>query len=225
MTLLVPPGAFPLSTDSMALAHFIRLPKNARVLDLGSGCGTLGILLCARDPGCAVTGLEISEAAHEAALDNITRNGLASRMDSICTDLRRFPSLFAPGSFSVCISNPPYFSGGPESASYRTARREDCCGAEELIQTGARALKTGGDFFVVLKPERMAQLRALGARYGLECKRLCLLRHREEGPIALILLSFRKGARPGLIIEEWALHHPDGSPTDTYHAIYHSKET
>ena len=31
----LPPGAFPLSTDSMVLAHFARLPKNARVLDLG----------------------------------------------------------------------------------------------------------------------------------------------------------------------------------------------
>ena len=35
-TLEIPEGAFPLSTDSMVLAHFARLPKNARVLDLGS---------------------------------------------------------------------------------------------------------------------------------------------------------------------------------------------
>ena len=35
----LPEGAFPLSTDSMVLSHFVRLPKNARVLDLGSGCG------------------------------------------------------------------------------------------------------------------------------------------------------------------------------------------
>ena len=33
-TLNLPEGAFPLSTDSMVLSHFVRLPKNARVLDL-----------------------------------------------------------------------------------------------------------------------------------------------------------------------------------------------
>ena len=49
-TLNLPEGAFPLSTDSMVLSHFVRLPKNARVLDLGSGCGTLGLLLCAVSP-------------------------------------------------------------------------------------------------------------------------------------------------------------------------------
>ena len=51
-TLSLPADAFPLSTDSMILADFVRLPKNASVLDLGSGCGTLGLLLCAKDPLC-----------------------------------------------------------------------------------------------------------------------------------------------------------------------------
>ena len=60
-TLSLSEGAFALSTDSMCLAHFARLPRNARVLDLGSGCGTLGLLLCSRDPSCRVTGLELSE--------------------------------------------------------------------------------------------------------------------------------------------------------------------
>ena len=64
-------GTFPLSTDSMLLAHFAKLPKNAQVLDLGSGCGTLGLLLCSRDSGCRITGVELSEEAHAAALDNI----------------------------------------------------------------------------------------------------------------------------------------------------------
>ena len=38
-TLELNSDSFPLSTDSMVLAHFARLPKNARVLDLGAGCG------------------------------------------------------------------------------------------------------------------------------------------------------------------------------------------
>ena len=81
-TLELAAGCFPLSTDSMLLAHFARLPRNAQVLDLGSGCGTLGLLLCAKDESCTVTGLEISEKAHEAALENISRNGLSFRLKS-----------------------------------------------------------------------------------------------------------------------------------------------
>lgn len=109
-TLELPSGAFPLSTDSMALAGFVRLPKEARVLDLGSGGGTLGLLLCACHPSCRVIGIEIDSAAHNAALQNIRRNGLEARMNSICGDLRSVP--IPPGSFHCCVSNPPYFTGG-----------------------------------------------------------------------------------------------------------------
>ena len=83
-TLNLPEGAFPLSTDSMVLSHFVRLPRSARVLDLGSGCGTLGLLLCAVNESCRVTGVELSQSAHLAAIDNIRRNGLTTRMESIC---------------------------------------------------------------------------------------------------------------------------------------------
>ena len=62
----LPPGAFPLSTDSILLSGFVRLPKQAQVLDLGSGCGTLGHLLCAKDSGCAVTGVELDTLVEEA---------------------------------------------------------------------------------------------------------------------------------------------------------------
>ena len=132
-TLLVPPDAFPLSTDSVVLGHFVRLPKNARVLDLGSGCGTLGMLLCAKDASCTVTGVELSPQAHQAALENIRANGLDRRMESICADLREVPSRFASGSFSVCVSNPPYFTGGPASVRHPQARHEEQCSLSQLF--------------------------------------------------------------------------------------------
>ena len=114
-TLHCPPETFPLSTDSIVLSGFVRLGAKAKVLDLGSGCGTLGLLLCAKDPGCHITGYEIDPVSHKAALDNIQRNDLSSRFTSICGDLNNISSLVAQNCFSVCISNPPYFSSGIKS--------------------------------------------------------------------------------------------------------------
>ena len=214
-------GAFPLSTDSMVLSHFVRLPRNASVLDLGSGCGTLGLLLCAKDTGCTVTGLELTETAHSMALENIRRNGLEGRMQSIRGDLRQVPERFSPGQFSCCVSNPPYFSGGAASRTLPLARQEESCTAEDLFRSAAWAIKYGGDFFLVHKPERLAQLTAIAAGYHLEAKELCLLRHREGAPVNLILLHFRKGAKPGLKWREIILHNSDGTPTADYREIYH----
>ena len=220
-TLELAEGCFPLSTDSMVLGHFAALPKNAAVLDLGSGCGTLGLLLCAGDPNCRVTGIELSEAAHCRALENISRNGLAHRMASICADLRTVPQLFSPGAFSVCISNPPYFSGGPASKNTPVARREDHCSLKELIHSAAWALKYGGDFYIVHRPERLADIIARAGEENLEAKRLLLVRHRPESDISIIALQLRKGGRPGLKIEEATLFDTKGEPTPFYHNVYH----
>lgn len=220
-TLNLPEGAFPLSTDSMVLSHFVRLPKNARVLDLGSGCGTLGLLLCAVNESCRVTGVELSQSAHLAAIDNIRRNGLTTRMESICVDVRQVPGSFPPGSFDVCVSNPPYFSGGPASRTAALARREDACSPADLFRAAAWALKYGGDFFLVHRPERLGEIIAQAGAFHLEAKRLCLVRHGPGKDVSLILLQLRKGGKPGLAFEELSLTDEAGQPSREYKSIYH----
>lgn len=220
-TLETPPGTFPLSTDSIVLADFIRLPKNATVLDLGSGCATLGLLLCAKDISCTVTGIELEERSHLAALENIKRNQLQDRVKSICNDLRLIPSLVGPGSYSTCVSNPPYFSGGIASNTVPLARRDDSCSLEALFTAAAWALCYGGSFFLVHKPEKLAQLVACASITHLEPKRLCLVRHRPKDKISLILLHCKKGAKPGLLWDELHLFEDNGTPTEHYKKIYH----
>ena len=221
LTLALSPGGFPLSTDSVVLSGFVRLGKNARVLDLGSGCGTLGLLLCAEDPGCRVVGVELDAQAHNAALENIRRNDLSDRLESICADLRAIDRLVSPGSFSVCVSNPPYFSGGPASAAHTAARREDFCTLEDIFRSAAWAVKYGGDFFLVHRPERLAEIFACAATVQLEPKRLCLVRHKPGDSVSLVLLQCRKGAKPGLLWEDLILHESDGSPSGAYRKLYH----
>ena len=168
-----------------------------------------------------MTGVELEEKAHLEALENIRRNQLSSRMESLCADLRSVSERFSPGSFSCCISNPPYFSGGAASRTLATARQEGSCTPDDLFRCGGSLLKFGGDFFLVHKPERLGQLITAAAKYRLEAKRLCLVRHREGAPVNLILIQLRKGAKPGLQWEEIILLHADGSPTPIYQEIYH----
>ena len=201
-----PGRGFPLSTDSMVLADFVRLPRAARVVDLGSGGGLLGLLLCGKAPDCTVTGVELQAEAHQAALDNIARNRL-DRLSSILGDLRQVRTLLPGGVFSSVVSNPPYFSGGLPSAGVAgpQARQEP-----------------GGDCFLVHRPERLADLMALGRQWRLEPKRMQLVRHKPDAPASLVLLQCRRGAKPGLcLLPDLILFHADGSPTSRYREIYH----
>ena len=169
----------------------------------------------------ASPGFELTEHAHRAAQRNIRANGLQSRMESICADLRQIPEALPQGSFSLCVSNPPYFSGGPVSHRTPLARREDGCTLAELLKSAAWALKYGGDLYLVHRPERLGEIIALAAPFHLEAKRLGLLRHAEGQRPSLILLQLRKGGKPGLSWEEITLYDKSGIPTEEYRAIYH----
>ena len=219
-TLELSQGAFPLSTDSMVLSGFVRMPKNAKVLDLGSGCGTLGLLLCANNPSCHVTGVELDQTAHEMALHNAQANGISCRLTSICENISNIPSLIQSGCMTTVVSNPPYFSGGP-AAKLALARRDDLCTMDALMKAAAWSLQYGGDFYLVHRPERLAELFACASKYKLEPKRLLLLRHTAGGPVNLVLVQCRKGAKPGLAWEEEFLFDANGNSSAFRNHIYH----
>ena len=115
----------------------------------------------------------------------------------------------------------PLQYSGPASRAHQTARREDTCSLDTLLASAAWALRYGGDFYLVHRPERLAEIFAKASALHLEPKRLCLLRHKENGPVSLVLIQCRKGGKPGLKWEEWALFDAQGSPTERYNTLYH----
>ena len=90
-----------------------------------------------------------------------------------------------------------------------------------VFKTELDKLTSNSDVLWRRATDRLAEIMTKASNLHLEPKRLCLLRHRENGPISLILLKFRKGGKPGLIITEQALYDTGGSPTAYYKSIYH----
>ena len=220
------PVQFPLSTDSVLLADFAVLPrKHARVADLGAGIGTLGLLLCQKDPSCRVDGLELQPGAAALAPAVIRENGMEGRISVYPGDLRDAAAYLPRGGYDLVVSNPPYFpaGSGAQAASQELAlaRTELGCTLRDVCRAAAALLHTGGRFCLVHRPERLCDVISELRAVRLEPKRLRLVCHRPSVPPSLLLLESRLGGRPGLtILPELVLRGADGRETAEYRRIY-----
>lgn len=220
-------GGFRLGTDSVLLAHFAQFPPCAKVADLGAGCGTLGLLLCASDPQVRVVGVELDETAHCAALENIHENGLEARLSSVLGDVREIKTLLPAGSFDGVIANPPYFPAGSGRKSSRSAlaRSEETLPLASLCHAAAWLLPCGGRFALVHRPERLCDIFCALRGNGIEPKRVQFVRHRANAPVCLVLVEGRRGGAAGLRFEADLIEFTDdGAESEAYRAAYHRGE-
>ena len=228
-TFLYDDGLFRPSTDTFLLGAFPRLRRGMTVCELGAGTGLLSLLLLAREPELTVTGVELQPQAAALAEENAAQDGLDGRFSVIRGDLREHRTLLAHGSFDAVVSNPPYYPVGSgkcaASPALAAARTELTCSLGELCTCAAWLLRSGGRFFLVHKPERLADLMVSLRENRLEPKRLRLVRHRAGGPVSLVLLEARLDGRPGLVFEpDLALFDENGAESEDHKRIYHHQE-
>lgn len=216
-------GPFRLGTDSVLLSQFLTLPPKARVADLGAGCGTIGLLLAARDPHCRITGIELDDTAYKLGIENIALNQL-DRMELLQGDVREISSLLPVGSFDCVVSNPPYFPVGSGKVA-NAYRSELTLNLRELCAAASWLLPSGGRFALVHRPERLCDLIWELRSHRIEPKRIQFVRHTAQAPVCLVLLEGRKDGGPGLqFLPDFIEFHPDGTETEAYRAAYHRGE-
>ena len=155
------------SIEPFLLADFMSLLPGQSVLDIGTGCGIIPILLIQREPGLKITAIEIQDCSQ--AQKNITQNGMEQKITLIHGDFLKEAENLEPESFDHIVSNPPYrkIQTGrinPDSGK-ALARHELSLDMNSLLDKSAPLLKRGGQIVLAYPPERMSEtLRELECR-------------------------------------------------------------
>ncbi len=196
---LQPRRGYRFSIDAPLLAHFLRPAPGERVLDLGAGCGVVGVLLALGAPGTWLTLMEIQPELAELACRNVALNGLSGRVGVTLGDLRA-DSCPVPGGFDAIACNPPYRPLGAgrlgPDRQRNQARHELNCTLAEWTGAASRWLKPTGRLAVVFPVWRLGPLMAALGEAGLAPARLRLVHARPRGVGRLALVEARP-ARPG----------------------------
>ncbi len=195
---------FRFGLDAVLLSSFVRAGQNDRLLDMGTGCGVIPILLEAKT-GCSdITGLEIVPGIADMAARSVKMNGLEDRIQIINGDCREAGHLFGEASFDIVTCNPPYLkSGGPVSNDpvKAVARHEICLSLDEMAREMYLVLKPHGRAYIVHRPERLAGILGTFMKNRLAPKRIRFVHPRIDSPASLVLIEARRDAREGLKTE------------------------
>jgi tRNA1Val (adenine37-N6)-methyltransferase len=186
------------AVDAVLLAGLTKVHPNDHVLDLGTGCGVVPLILAYRNLGKRILGLEIQPELVELAKRNVEVNGFSEKIQIHEQDFRRISSEFRPGTFHLVISNPPYRrlrSGrvNPDGQQ-AVARHELKSSVADVCKAASALLDQGGRLAVIYPATRLAYLLKAAHDYHLTPKQLTVIHSNAATEARLVHLECRKGA-------------------------------
>ncbi len=213
------------SIDAVLLSAFSAPKAKDRIVDLGTGCGIIPLILGYRHPEAILSGIEVQPELAALAARNIEVNGLTDRITIIRQDMRLLSSAAVSGPVDMVISNPPYRkdrSGRVNLHSQRAiARHEILVTLQDVTDTAARLLGIGGRFAIIYPAERITDLLTTLRSAGIEPKCIQTIHANIHDPARLVLVSGIKAGRPGAaMIEPLVIFQPNGSYTDRVQAMF-----
>ena len=188
------------SIDALLLAHFAKPLPMDQIIDLGTGCGILPLVLAFRHKVKSVIGVEIQPSLADLARRNVALNRLSTRIKIWEKDLKNLGGNRCRGTFDLVLSNPPYRKVGSGRVNPRLekamARHEITATLEDVIRTAGALLKDKGRLTMIYPASRTADLIEEMRKFHLEPKRWQFVHSHPGEEARLLLIEALKEGRP-----------------------------
>ncbi|MBU0944517.1 MAG: methyltransferase [Proteobacteria bacterium] len=208
------------SLDAVLLAHFVCPGKDETILDLGAGCGVVGLILLHRaaERIRSLLSFELQPELAQLARENIRLNQFEKKMEVVEGDLCHILAYCPPESFSTVVCNPPFYtvgSGRPSGNDQALiARHQVACTLPEILAAAAAVVKNKGRLVMIYPAEKMGILLGLLPQQRLAVKRMQLVYSYPEPPTnarLLLLEVVKNGGEGGDILPPFYIYnHKDG---------------
>jgi tRNA1Val (adenine37-N6)-methyltransferase len=154
-----------IGTDAMvlgALVHPIAFSKvepefTNRILDVGTGCGVIALMLAQNNPTAHITGLDVDELAVEQAKMNFDNADFPNHFEALQQNFLEYNPVHK---FDLIVSNPPYFNSKMPSVDQQRslARHESSMTLQDLINHSANIMTENGALWLIVPSDRTEEL-------------------------------------------------------------------
>jgi tRNA1Val (adenine37-N6)-methyltransferase len=190
------------SLDAVLLAAIPKPKPFETVVDIGTGCGVVPILMGFRHPEIRLFGVELQKELADVAMKNVLANRMQDRITILEKDIRQLGQDMVQGPVDWIVSNPPYRpanSGRLNPNSEKAmARHEIHLNLHDLIQASRRLLRTGGRLATIYPSTRLVELFIEMRSAGIEPKWVQYIHSRTVDEAKLVLVQGRMGGNMGL---------------------------
>ena len=200
-------NGFCFGVDSVLLSDFAKeIKPNRVVMDIGTGTGIVGLLLCKKANLHKIYGVEIQTQVAQIAKRNVELNHLENKFEIINCDINQIFKFLQPNSIDSIVTNPPYKKANTgvrnEAEKQMISRHEVKCTLEDIIEKSAKLLKDKGEFYMVHRAERLVDIMCTLRKYRLEPKNIRFVHAKPNEKPNLILVKAIKYANPFLKIDK-----------------------
>jgi len=207
LKILQNPDKFCFGIDAVLLSDFARVRPGETMIDFGTGTGVIPILLTSKCPGAGIYyGLEIQEDMADMARRSVAMNGLGSQVRIICGDVKNAAGIFGYESANVVTCNPPYMNDAKglinSNESLAIARHEILCTLDDIAAGAGQTLRTGGRFYMIHRPHRLAEIFECLRSHRLEPKRMQMVHPRPGDNASMVLIEAHKNEGAFLKVEK-----------------------
>lgn len=213
------------SLDAVLLAGLTQVKPGARVVDLGTGCGVIPLIMAHKGMGVELIGLEIQRELVDLARMNVEANGFAGRIQILEADFRKVREHLPGESFDLVTCNPPYRSVDTgrinPNLQKALARHELTASLEDVLGAARYLLRMGGRLALIYPAARLASLFVTANKHGFSAKALTVIYSNPSGLARLVFLECRKGGGEELkIASPFYIYEPDGAYSKAMQALY-----
>jgi tRNA1Val (adenine37-N6)-methyltransferase len=188
------------SIDAILLAQFVTIKPRDVVVDLGSGCGIISLLLLLEKPVEYVIALEIQKDLADQAVRNAALNGVMDRMGVLLADLRHAP--FRKPVADVVVCNPPFRRPGSGRVNpdlqRAIARHEIMASLNDILSAASAVLKPKGRVAVIYPAGRLVDLLVRLRAFDFEPKRMQVVYPSMEEESKRVLVEGARGGKGGV---------------------------
>lgn len=219
------PADFCYGIDAVLLGDFAKVKRGGRACDLGTGTGIIPLVLRHKTQAAEIWGVELQKGSFELAVRTMELNGLSGEIHVIHCDVKEAALHLGTGSFDTVVSNPPYMPAGggmvSEKSAKMLARHESSAGIDEFAAAASALLKEKGDFYLVHRPSRLADIFTACRKYKLEPKEMRLVAPRQNAVPNIVLIHCVKyGGAELSVLPTLAVYGEDGAYTEEILRIY-----